>query len=123
MTHRPPESTRSDTLLPYTRHVRAAFERGRRHASRMFRAHARRYFTQGEIARRSQRQQADLTVQHGEIDMAAAPATLTADQGRQNAYRCPQRSEEHTSELQSLMPISYAVFCFKQKTENNHIHT
>src|SRR3546814_10348802 len=32
-----------------------------------------------------------------------------------------QRSEEHTSELQSLMRISYAVFCLKKKTENLHI--
>src|SRR3546814_1317256 len=30
------------------------------------------------------------------------------------------RSEEHTSELQSLMRISYAVFCLKKKTQNNH---
>src|SRR3546814_10649682 len=30
------------------------------------------------------------------------------------------RSEEHTSELQSLMRISYAVFCLKKKTNNNH---
>src|SRR3546814_5831041 len=34
------------------------------------------------------------------------------------------RSEEHTSELQSLMRISYAVFCLKKKTHNNkHTHT
>src|SRR3546814_6360230 len=32
------------------------------------------------------------------------------------------RSEEHTSELQSLMRISYAVFCLKKKTENQKIH-
>src|SRR3546814_1231203 len=31
-----------------------------------------------------------------------------------------RRSEEHTSELQSLMRISYAVFCLKKKTHNNH---
>src|SRR3546814_5249090 len=31
---------------------------------------------------------------------------------------CAARSEEHTSELQSLMPISYAVFCLKKKTHN-----
>src|SRR3546814_6744476 len=30
-------------------------------------------------------------------------------------YTCPMRSEEHTSELQSLMRISYAVFCLKKK--------
>src|SRR3546814_8128084 len=33
-----------------------------------------------------------------------------------------RRSEEHTSELQSLMRISYAVFCLKKKTINNHVH-
>src|SRR3546814_5793477 len=41
---------------------------------------------------------------------------------------CPYRSEEHTSELQSLMRISYAVFCLKKKTDQNyhtlsHTHT
>src|SRR3546814_8188189 len=39
-----------------------------------------------------------------------------------HAFRCrhdPRRSEEHTSELQSLMRISYAVFCLKKKKNNN----
>src|SRR3546814_10611708 len=36
---------------------------------------------------------------------------------------CPVRSEEHTSELQSLMRISYAVFCLKKKRNNQNIHT
>src|SRR3546814_520205 len=35
----------------------------------------------------------------------------------------PRRSEEHTSELQSLMRISYAVFCLKKKKPSNHILT
>src|SRR3546814_1282367 len=34
-----------------------------------------------------------------------------------------RRSEEHTSELQSLMRISYAVFCLKKKNSNTHIYT
>src|SRR3546814_1054804 len=34
--------------------------------------------------------------------------------------RQADRSEEHTSELQSLMRISYAVFCLKKKTQNSH---
>src|SRR3546814_3579421 len=34
-----------------------------------------------------------------------------------------RRSEEHTSELQSLMRISYAVFCLKKKNKTNHKHT
>src|SRR3546814_6463938 len=51
--------------------------------------------------------------------------------GRKHSYRCWAlnarvsrqgcRSEEHTSELQSLMRISYAVFCLKKKTEHNNI--
>src|SRR3546814_2505591 len=44
----------------------------------------------------------------------------------ENAYRNPReiRSEEHTSELQSLMRISYAVFCLKKKTHHdNYRHT
>src|SRR3546814_3651325 len=38
-----------------------------------------------------------------------------------DAWR-PFRSEEHTSELQSLMRISYAVFCLKQKNTHTHIY-
>src|SRR3546814_3659389 len=48
---------------------------------------------------------------------AAWPATLLAYTGP-----VPSRSEEHTSELQSLMRISYAVFCLKKKTNKNHQH-
>src|SRR3546814_5130768 len=46
---------------------------------------------------------------HGEIDALAADRQRADDQA--------QRSEEHTSELQSLMRISYAVFCLKKKRE------
>src|SRR3546814_1289476 len=42
--------------------------------------------------------------------------TRRADQGRDAVQRYPVRSEEHTSELKSLMRISYAVFCLKIKT-------
>src|SRR3546814_8478374 len=37
-------------------------------------------------------------------------------------FRTSNRSEEHTSELQSLMRISYAVFCLKKKHQNSHAH-
>src|SRR3546814_8598543 len=40
---------------------------------------------------------------------------------RRAGGRSDERSEEHTSELQSLMRISYAVFCLKQKTASNYI--
>src|SRR3546814_7038173 len=76
MIRRPPRSTRTDTLFPYTT---------------LFRSD-----DAGCAARR---------------DIAAAVARL--DQNRARALR---RSEEHTSELQSLMRISYAVFCLKKTT-------
>src|SRR3546814_10838865 len=47
-------------------------------------------------------------------------AMLTTDANRLVAHYQPQRSEEHTSELQSLMRISYAVFCLKKKTQNKN---
>src|SRR3546814_7188338 len=50
----------------------------------------------------------------------AVQAHLPAPGRRQEQYR---RSEEHTAELQSLMRISYAVFCFKKKKTRNHINT
>src|SRR3546814_4946200 len=47
-------------------------------------------------------------------------ATGSTPAPRYNPPRCTQRSEEHTSELQSLMRISYAVFCLKKKTYNHY---
>src|SRR3546814_7959488 len=51
-----------------------------------------------------------------------APAMIAADEapcfaGQFGDQRCAARSEEHTSELQSLMRISYAVFCLKKKKQ------
>src|SRR3546814_1271193 len=56
----------------------------------------------------------------------AAARTQTRDRWQQSTSWCasravPRRSEEHTSELQSLMRISYAVFCLKQKKTTHHI--
>src|SRR3546814_10558872 len=42
---------------------------------------------------------------------------------RLSAWARQARSEEHTSELQSLMRISYAVFCLKKKKDNKHSHS
>src|SRR3546814_2856921 len=56
-------------------------------------------------------------------------ATHRADAYRREASRSPRqarrtrRSEEHTSELQSLMRISYAVFCLKKKKTTKYINT
>src|SRR3546814_3327841 len=50
--------------------------------------------------------------------LEAAPGDVVPDPDTEVLLIC-QRSEEHTSELQSLMRISYAVFCLKKKKNNN----
>src|SRR3546814_3951071 len=72
MIRRPPRSTRTDTLFPYTTLFRSRISHVRPHRP---------------------------------------PARC----GRPRRQRSPRRSEEHTSELQSLMRTSYAVFCLKKK--------
>src|SRR3546814_6288733 len=61
------------------------------------------------------RENAAVEIQHPETGAARVVA-------RQNRHRLQIRSEEHTSELQSLMRISYAVFCLKKKNKH-HGHT
>src|SRR3546814_5704568 len=51
----------------------------------------------------------------------ASPRDWSAARAAQGAELCADRSEEHTSELQSLMRISYAVFCLKKKKKRNHV--
>src|SRR3546814_5219411 len=54
--------------------------------------------------------------------LACRPHRTTCPSERTRSFAStgsPARSEEHTSELQSLMRISYAVFCLKKKTNNN----
>src|SRR3546814_14455788 len=94
MIRRPPRSTRTDTLFPYTTLFRSIDEL----------IHA-----------------AGLEPLQARIDMCQFEAhrgTLEAVKEMSN-WKGPLgngRSEEHTSELQSLMRISYAVFCLKKKT-------
>src|SRR3546814_3781592 len=84
MIRRPPRSTRTDTLFPYTTLFRS--KRGRRRRP-------------GPLP----------------------PAPLRLHGRRRRAAVLDRRSEEHTSELQSLMRISYAVFCLKKKTIVDYI--
>src|SRR3546814_4687892 len=96
MIRRPPRSTRTDTLFPYTTLFRSAGAAGI-----------------GD----------DAAIGEGFAEQALAlrvPAVLPGGAGRGALFpgesRGPDvRSEEHTSELQSLMRISYAVFCLKKK--------
>src|SRR3546814_8114408 len=90
MIRRPPRSTRTDTLFPYTTLFRSVI--GGLAAARI-----RPPDNAQEGGQRNGRHDAGED-QHGQFPCTAAP-----------------RSEEHTSELQSLMRISYAVFCLKKK--------
>src|SRR3546814_3097203 len=102
MIRRPPRSTRTDTLFPYTTLFRSPWSGQRREGRFRARSTSRRASPADRCrsGRRGRRRQ-------------AAPAP----QGAPTASSCP-RSEEHTSELQSLMRISYAVFCLKKKKKN-----
>src|SRR3546814_2264377 len=101
----PPRSTRTDTLFPYTTLFRS--ELGVPAPARE--VHQRGARGGGDVGDAA----AGKAVQEKGIGGAEPEAPL-----RQQA----PRSEEHTSELQSLMRISYAVFCLKKKTYSP-IHT
>src|SRR3546814_4661871 len=110
MIRRPPRSTRTDTLFPYTTLFRSvAGEFGRvglsRIADRAQRRHELLDHRQAAVARRRLRVAGDEALDD------AVFQRVEADHGQAPA----RRSEEHTSELQSLMRISYAVFCLKKK--------
>src|SRR3546814_1868165 len=90
MIRRPPRSTRTDTLFPYTT---------------LFRSQLRTTAPPAPPGGTLLFNAAKAHIKGIDVDAVLAPAeglTLT-------------RSEEHTSELQSLMRISYAVFCLKKK--------
>src|SRR3546814_8547577 len=120
MIRRPPRSTRTDTLFPYTT---------------LFRSLPRSSFL--KLICRCYRISAA-----GTIERPTTPYWLYGRHGstrcvvamcipqRSNQRRAPvdftmqrRRSEEHTSELQPLMRISYAVFCLKKKTNRTQTNT
>src|SRR3546814_4979899 len=104
MIRRPPRSTRTDTLFPYTTRFRS------------IRAHPRTRNKCGSP--------------HGMCGPSRVPrgrrvhahdgpeALASVCSGKGGGCGVDARSEEHTSELQSLMRISYAVFCLKKKKQN-----
>src|SRR3546814_7721331 len=134
MTRRPPRSTRTDTLFPYTTLFRSTVILA-----------PRGEFSQGALAIKPMKKQAFIAASrvtglHRSVIWQAS-TEIEADDIRRtmhahdiiNATDLPRspfpllprheraaegRSEEHTSELQSLMRISYAVFCLKKKKSN-----
>src|SRR3546814_5417641 len=93
MIRRPPRSTRTDTLFPYTTLFRSDSARSRGISTSL-----------------------DANGQNRDRH-APSRQNLRAQDARNRRCRDQARSEEHTSELQSLMRISYAVFCLKKKTQ------
>src|SRR3546814_7828874 len=131
MIRRPPRSTRTDTLFPYTTLFRS-FRAPVSHGSALweigpdfhdwadrfhFLVWANSYDARGGgepiwwWARKASRLGA---VEGGPADVTLPDGTPAWIDGGPRAA-LPARSEEHTSELQSLMRISYAVFCLKKK--------
>src|SRR3546814_1804445 len=107
MVRRPPRSTRTDTLFPYTTLFRSGGDRANR-AGAGLRAGAVRVRRLEEQRRAGGGNARGACRRDAEVRAGAAR--------RQRAVRSAAgRSEEHTSELQSLMRLSYAVFCLKKK--------
>src|SRR3546814_1808289 len=94
MIRRPPRSTRTDTLFPYTT---------------LFRSH-----TSPQLIAACHVLHRLYMPRHPRIALTSRLRVHTTNDST-GAYRQADRSEEHTSELQSLMRISYAVFCLKKK--------
>src|SRR3546814_1884217 len=109
---RPPRSTRTDTLFPYPTLFRSARGDGAcRPAEYGVLRHSGRRRASERHCRGDRRAYADRTDQHADpVGRGDGDAPPDADRPVR-----PPRSEEHTSELQSLMRISYAVFRLKKK--------
>src|SRR3546814_10470304 len=97
MIRRPPRSTRTDTLFPYTTLFRSA---------------------RSCPARAATLRSCSREIWNGRFGSLPKPWETASARSPQSRRRC--RSEEHTSELQSLMRISYAVFCLKKKNTHKH---
>src|SRR3546814_10892506 len=104
----PPKSTRTDTLFPYT----PLFRSGHRHGAR--RPLPRMGLREGVEEKGRQGLCRGLRPRRGRFPRGLSLPREGAPQGETGGRE--RRSEEHTSELQSLMRISYAVFCLKKKT-------
>src|SRR3546814_2598296 len=100
MIRRPPRSTRTDTLFPYTTLFRSGFSSSVRYRRNCV---------------------LHLAICDGRLPSESRISLhLCAENGGSGA--AGPRSEEHTSELQSLMRISYAVFCLKKTKKINTKH-
>src|SRR3546814_7309047 len=129
----PPRSTRTDTLFPYTTLFRSTvpgrvadapeqkkggwFQRlkaGLTRSSSKLGEGITGIFTKRKLDDQALEELEELLIT-ADLGVTTA-ARLTANLAKTRFHKEVDRSEEHTSELQSLMRISYAVFCLKKKT-------
>src|SRR3546814_3840696 len=104
----PPRSTRTDTLFPVT----TLFRSRRPRPVRRTRPSSCPLLSRRQSLEETPHKGCADPVAHGRSAWAHRSASVRRE------WQRARRSEEHTSELQSLMRISYAVFCLKKKTDN-----
>src|SRR3546814_3740029 len=116
MIRRPPRSTRTDTLCPYTTLFRSWEE---------YKSEQPEGYQYSQFCERYARFSATVNVTMRQTHRAGEKLFLDfSDDGVQEQLLArAMRSEEHTSELQSLMRSSYAVFCLKKKNKNKKTKT
>src|SRR3546814_4148565 len=125
MIRRPPRSTRTDTLFPYT----TLFRSTRRHSPLKMQKWPvkMRNWRKEQPAKRRGMVQRWLAQRHVARGRSGPPFAIAEGPAHQPGRFPPAsdrpRSEEHTSELQSLMRISYAVFCLQKKKHSYKAHT
>src|SRR3546814_9333414 len=107
----PPRTTRTDTLFPYTTLFRSLVTVDPRPLGMAL------FALRGEEIGRDHRGDHTRDSQAGQHRKNDGQAELDEELSRHAGH---QRSEEHTSELQSLMRLSYAVFCLKKKTKQQY---
>src|SRR3546814_2213911 len=132
MIRRPPRSTRTDTLFPYTTLFRSRHRQQHRDPehwsadARPSGSHPRSGAPRLDAGRISYAWPSKSARGRNHISVIRLSYVMTpTDEAllsllrllKQQDYRFVTRSEEHTSELQSLMRISYAVFCLKKKKQ------
>src|SRR3546814_7248928 len=126
MIRRPPKSTRTDTLFPYTTLFRSgrSSKSPRKDTSNVHPHLPRRSAEPSPGASRLPLPQAGEGLEPcGHRQMPKSRQVRVSKTGNRTPPRS-RRSEEHTSELQSLMRISYAVFCLKKKNkEQKNVNT
>src|SRR3546814_5664991 len=126
MIRRPPRSTRTDTLFPYTTLFRSLSCARNRCRCRVIRSMLSRWTACIPMMLRIAThlgaffsfQTIGSSISRRGVERSAAQLLIGERRAGTRMISC--RSEEHTSELQSLMRISYAVFCLKKQNKRHH---